>query len=1142
MIPHKGLSDSGIDTKSAKAFSETNTAETYASWSTARSSEFGAASSRTHGSAAKGAALIPLNFSRVKLVGRSKEREILLQTFGRVRAENDSPSEIVLLRGESGCGKSSLVQSIEAEVESKGGFFASGKYGQFDASQRYLGGLIDAMTELSYLVAESQFVGDIRVRIKGALAEEEISALAKTMPCVRLIIAATSEGQDASLVSSSPDHQSALTTDEHAFHNFSVLFRSFLDAVSTPSHPVVFNLDDLQWTDDGSKRLIEILASSSKLSNVLLIGTVRQDDKYTYDLLPRQEGLAISTIPLNALKEEDINTMVAALTERDPEDTKMLTSIVSRKTMGNPYFCLQYLDMLHREGFLKFSWTSNHWEWDNEEIQSRTNVSENVVEILIAKISAQPKEVQLLLMLASMLGFDFDPDVVYGLLTSAAVLDVLREDAKWGETAELFRLGPGAPEKSHENVDCTALLKKATSAGLLDEPPSHNNKYKFSHDRVRHSALLISPKGGLGDNLGYVIGKALLDLSESFPAEEWMLFTSVDLMLKKRGMLKKRNVHKEGRRGDFSDDAKQMANLCLHAARLASNQSIFISAANYADQGIALIPPARRWKDHYDLCSELFQLSAEMHYSYGDFEKGKASVSEIIANARSLIERSRAYSLSIAIKGAQCDLKGGLREGGFLLKELGFKFPSKPNILQVNWFMLKGMRMLKKFSPTDLLELPRMTDPSLIEATKVLHKLSVYDWRAGETNLLVIHTVIMLQLTLEHGIGPYGPYAFSLWGACLAHGGLFDEACEYGNLTLEILKRRPETQECFASSVKVVHLIFYHLKKPLFNSLGAMLEAYETAKKCGNIEIAAYCLQAHAMFGVVVGMALDDLTTEMEGYCDFCREFNQEAVLMEILPFLQLSMNLMGGSENPVVLSGEAMREDEFLHRLEVMNEGSVAKIMMTYAKIMLLYLFGELELADVERRKITPTRDAISTYYMKYLNYFFSAMICLGLAHKGRKRYYKRQAKFYVDKLREYAALGSVNSVPLLKLVEAERKSLDPKNKDAEKDFQTAISMAGRCGYRLVKAMACERAGEYLLDRDRARAADYLQDAVEELTEYRAFGKVQQMKEKYRGIIQTTQRESELLQNNRVSSTLRPFVVEKWNVRSSTASAVPEN
>jgi predicted ATPase len=1145
MVPEDRI-DTSTRTKSTKAYSDTDTAETYTTRSTTRSSDYS-----TRPSAAGGGALVPLNFSRIELVGRSKERATLLETFERIRAEKNSAPEIVLVRGESGCGKSALVQSIEGEVESKGGFFASGKYGQFDASQRYLGGLVDAVTELAYLVAESKFAGDIRERIKEALSAGEISALARIMPCVRLVITGASEGPNASLISSSCDHQSGLTTDEHAFHNFCVLFRSFLDAISKPSHPIVLHLDDLQWTDDASKRLLETLASScSKLSNVLLIGTVRQDDKDTYDLPPRQEGLAIATISLNVLKEEDINMMVAAATERRPEDTKMLTSTVFRKTMGNPFFCLQYLEMLHREGFLRFSWTLTTWEWDIEEIQSRTNVSENVVEVLIGKISAQPREVQILLMVASMLGFDFDPDILYGLMTSNAILDVLGEDSKWGETSELFRLahdieaGEDADlevrKKSRQNMMFTGLLKKATGAGLLDEPPAHNTKYKFSHDRVRHSVHLMSPRGTLGANLGYVIGEALLHLSQSFPAEEWMLFASVDLMLTKRSMLKKRSAYKN-HQGDVSDEANQMANLCLQAARRASNQSIFISAANYADQGIALIPPVRRWKDHYDLCAELFQLSAEMHYSYGNFEKSKVSVSEIITNSRCLIELTRAYSLSIATKGAQCDLKGGLREGAFLLKELGFKVPAKPNLLQVNWFMLKGMRMLKKRTASDLLELPLMTDPVLIETTKVLHKLSVYDWRAGETNLLVIHTVIMLQLTLEHGIGSFGPYAFSLWGACLAHGGLFEEACEYGHLTLELLKRRPETQECYASSVKVVHLIFYHLKKPLYDSLRAMLDAYEIAKKCGNIEIAAYCLQAHAMFGVVVGMALDDLIFEMQGYCDFCHEFNQEAVLMEILPFLQLSMNLMGRSENPVVLSGEAMREEEFLHRLDVMNEGSVAKIMMTYAKIMLLYLFGELHLADAERRKVTQKRDTISTYYMKYLNYFFSAMTCLGLAHKERKRYYRRQAKFYVDKLREYAALGSVNSVPLLKLVEAEQKSLNPRNSDAEKDYQAAISMAGRCGYRLVKAMACERAGAYMLDRDRASAAHYLQDAVEELTEYGAFGKVQQMKEKYKGIIQrTSKRESELLSNARISSnTLRPFVVEKWNVRSSIPSAL---
>ena len=71
--------------------------------------------------------LLPLNFAGLEPVGRSEETKNLLEAFDRVRLPQ-APSEIVLISGESGSGKSVVAKKLGKSVKDSEGFFVSGKY------------------------------------------------------------------------------------------------------------------------------------------------------------------------------------------------------------------------------------------------------------------------------------------------------------------------------------------------------------------------------------------------------------------------------------------------------------------------------------------------------------------------------------------------------------------------------------------------------------------------------------------------------------------------------------------------------------------------------------------------------------------------------------------------------------------------------------------------------------------------------------------------------------------------------------------------------------------------------------------------------------------------------------------------------
>jgi len=77
----------------------------------------------------------------------------------------------------------------------------------------------------------------------------------------------------------------------------------------------------------------------------------------------------------------------------------------------------------------------------------------------------------------------------------------------------------------------------------------------------------------------------------------------------------------------------------------------------------------------------------------------------------------------------------------------------------------------------------------------------------------------------------------------------------------------------------------------------------------------------------------------------------------------------------------------------------------------------------------------------------------------------------------------GCVNAMLVLRFLQAERLALRGDVHAVRKAYDKTIKIAGRTGSRLVKALAFERAGSFLLDRgDPSLASDYFQQAVSEV------------------------------------------------------------
>ncbi|HYO72709.1 MAG TPA: AAA family ATPase, partial [Archangium sp.] len=196
------------------------------------------------------------------LYGREAHVHTLLEGFERV-ARSGKP-ELLLVRGYSGMGKSSLVNELHKPVVRRHGFFLSGK---FDPLQR----------DVPYATLAQAIGGLVRQLLAGS--EEELARWRERLMDVW-------EGHGQLLVDLVPllerlvGRQPAvppLTPAEVRHHFHRVLLR-FLGVFASREHPLVVFLDDLQWADAASLRLLQHLLTHPEPPPVLWLGAYRDNE------------------------------------------------------------------------------------------------------------------------------------------------------------------------------------------------------------------------------------------------------------------------------------------------------------------------------------------------------------------------------------------------------------------------------------------------------------------------------------------------------------------------------------------------------------------------------------------------------------------------------------------------------------------------------------------------------------------------------------------------------------------------------------------------------------------------------------------------------------------------------------------------
>ena len=1026
-----------------------------------------------------------------KLYGRETEIETLLAAFERVAgSSNYQPdrnnrtnwhSEMMLVKGYSGIGKTSLVQEIYKPITRSRGYFISGTFDQFQRDIPYSG----IVSAFSYLIR--QLLTENEENLK--LWRERLLAAFGTNGQVIIDVI-----PEVELIVGKQPPASYLQPAESQ-NRFNLLFQKFCQLFAKKEHPLVIFLDDLQWADTASLNLIKMLMTAPD-PGLFLIGAYRDNEVGADHPLMlvideiQKNGSIVNEIALSPLELPTVNQLISETLNSSRERTKPLAELVLDKTRGNPFFMNEFLKSLYAEKLLYFDLQSRSWQWDREQIQSGV-ITDNVVVLMAGKIQKLTPAGQQVLKLAACIGnqFQLETLAIVSEKSPRETTECLREAVVEGLVVPL--------SDSYQiplifNRDTIEIREK-----LSYSYPIPNSQaaiaYKFAHERIQQAAYSLIPNEDK-QAIHWQVGQLLLRNTPLNKREE-KIFDLVNQL----------NLGLELINGQ--GDRNRLAELNLIAGRKAKSSTAYKLAFKYLKVALRLLD-YDSWNTQYDLTLAIYVETTEAVYLCGDFGRMEKLAVVVLQQAWNLMDKAKVYEIKIQAYTAQRKLLEAVNTGLQVLKLLGIQFPESPRKADICLGLMETRIALAGKPIDDLINLPEMTDSQKLAAMRIVNSIFSATYLAIP-ELMQLMVLKQVAISVRYGNASASAFAYANYGLILCGVvGNIDAGYQFGELALNLLNR-VGAKDVKAKILVNVNFFLRHWKQPIRETLQPLLDAYSSAMETGDLEFAGYSVYYYCLQSYFSGNELDRLQGELEVYGETLRQIKQSRILQVNKLYQQVILNLRGLAETPCDLIGDAYNETQMLPLHQKANDRASIGILYLN-KLVLCYLFGEGDNAPHRTRERAVENASLAAEYLSgltgtplvpifYLYDSLARLAAYGEASSVEQALILKKVAANQRKLKKWARYAPMNYLHKFYLVEAERYNTLGKYVRAADFYDGAIALAKKYEYLQEEALANECAARFYLAREKSTIArSYMQEARYGYLRWGANSKVKHLDETY--------------------------------------------
>ncbi|WP_036486276.1 hybrid sensor histidine kinase/response regulator [Myxosarcina sp. GI1] len=976
-----------------------------------------------------------------KLYGRERELATLLTAFERVADLRNSSLEIVLVAGYSGIGKSALVQELYKPITRQRGYFISGKFDQFQRNTPYVA-IANAFSSLMrQLLTESEAeLSRWRERLMTAVGVNG-QVIVDVIPEIEAII-----GKQAAV-----EELGAIETQ----NRFNLAFTNFIVACCQPEHPIVLFLDDLQWVDLATLKLIELITSEAKVNSLLLIGAYRDNEVDALHPLNvslnkiRSTQTQISCIDLKPLDCDCLNILVADTLHQEPNLVKPLAELILQKTSGNPFFVGEFIKTLYQEELIYFDYQQLQWQWNLQSIQAR-EITDNVVDLTIAKLRNFSLSTQNTIALAAFIGNEFD-------------LPTLSLVAK-----------KSLPETFADLVSALqAGLIIATSNLVAIATELLITNFKFGHDRIQQAAYELIPAAEKPATY-LKIGRLLWQNTPPDKLEERILDIVDRLNLGIELVTDKQ-------------ERKKIVRLNFIAGKKAMSAAAYQAALDYLQTGINWLS-INSWQSDRHLTYNLYLEAMKAAFSATKFERAEALGEIILKFAANVLEQIAVYELKILIYIARNQKSEAI--------ETGLKALETLNIPLAVWDgNLPQLPTLE-----ELARMPEMEDRYKLKALDLIVSI-VPPVHQSQPELYPRVALTMIELTLEFGKSPsavksLGTYALFLSTAV----GDIETGYHAGRLAVSI-QEQYRVKELEARVALLVNVFADPGKVHLQQTFDSIEQGIISGYQVGQLEMASYCIMGYIFHLFLANRSLKNIIKQHQQYVELLLKSKQQHSIDFCRIWQQVALNFANSATDKLSLSGAAFDETKMLPVFEQANNH---QLLFTFylAKLILSYNFRDDRAAFVYAEKAALYAQApfglpMLTTFTFYQSLALLAQYCQ--CNSDEQTQILSSVEANLNKMQYWAKCCPENFLHQYYLVAAEKAQVLGENWQAAEHYQQALAAAKENGYLQQQALADELAGEFYLAHGMEKIAQtHLQDAHYIYTLWQGTAKVEDLEARY--------------------------------------------
>ncbi|MCP4135969.1 MAG: AAA family ATPase [bacterium] len=1008
------------------------------------------------------------------MVGREREITSLMRSFER--AGNGS-AEMMLVSGKPGVGKTALINEIRKPIVEKRGYYISGKYDRFGRDVPYSAFRLAFQELISRLFVENneEMVHEWKAKLMAVLGSNG-KVITSVIPNVELII-----GEQTDVAELGP---------EESQNRFSMVFESFISVFATKEHPLVIFLDDLQWADAASLRLMKTLISGGSCRYLFIIGAFRDREVSDYHPLMvtldeiQKAGVAVKQVELSPLSSIDVNRLVAKILRCNEERSTDLAELVRSRTNGNPFFINQFFKTLYDERMLELDPLSG-WKWEMEDIH-KMQVTDNVVDLMAEKISRLAENSRDVLKICSCLGNSFN------LETLALVYEKRLEET-------LFDL----------------------AEALLEGFVTHSGDvYRFTHDRIQEAAYsLISATDRV--KLHYKIARKILDYSWADKLSG-VIFYIVDQFYKGLELVAEQK------------EKIELAKLFLKAGDQARNSSAYDSAVHYLKTGTELLPKDC-WENNYELTYSLYKERLECEYLDLNFAEAEKIFSIMMQKTRGFVDKADLHTLMIILYTTQGRYKEALILGYKGMEMLGQKQPKCVHDYRLGLELARLRIAFGRRKIEDLIDLPVFEERALLSyAYLAIHTATVaYYVDPNRFAQLVISGVYLI---LKHGNFEYSPFAFNALGTILGPGlGFHKQAYRLGKTALKLNEKIASTKN--RCKIEFLFSLFIlHWRRHARECLDYYRDAYRHGLESGDLIFSGHSINLLGMTRIMLGDNIDEVLGEYGKYEVFQKGGKDPFIARNFSETIQMCLCLKGLTSSPGGLNSKGFSSSKHLdYYREEGNQLGVFYFLLV--KLRIDYLFGNYSKSFdniLEMKELISNKVGLGSLHIPEFYFYYSLTLTALYPAAGirKKIDFSIQLKRNRAKLKKWAINCPENYLHKYLLVKAETARVQGK-KDAPDLYDQAIKSAKENGYTQNVAIGNELAALYYINKnDKDNAKRYMNEARRCYLKWGATAKAKDLEQKYQ----------EFLSENRKRRSIFDTRVDSTMVSSGSTRSVSEN